>query len=83
MYLDTEISNDSDLIMCSDLCFLRSLRQACMIVLISAGSSSSSGQNSSHAASMACASNGSEGCSESLVISGVDLSVFSEIVEMI
>lgn len=53
-----------------------------MIFIISAGSSTSSGRNNSRAASMAGDSNGSEGCSESLVISGAVLCVLSEISEM-
>lgn len=54
-----------------------------MIFLISAGSSSSSGINNSRVASMAGASNGSEGCLESLVMSGEVLCTLSEILEMI
>jgi hypothetical protein len=50
-----------------------------MISIISAGSLSSSGRNNTRAASMAGTSSGSEGCSESLVMSGVVLCALSGI----
>ena len=83
MYSDTAISNESVLIAYFELCFSTSLIQVCMIFLISAGSSSSLGINNSRVASMAGASNGSEGCLESLVMSGEVLCTLSEIFEMI
>jgi hypothetical protein len=85
MYSDTAISKESDLIARFELCFSRSLRQICIIFVMSAGPSLSSvsGRNSSRVASMSGASDGSEGRSESLVISGVDHSAFSEIAEII
>ena len=56
-----------------------------MISIMSAGSesSTSSGRNNSRVASMSGASNGSEACSESVVMSGVLFCVSSEIDDMI